>query len=81
MISNEWSSKGWYYYFVDNEKILVHFGKRSRISNQILLENQKVNSFQVIKEAGLKLENDYIVYLLNSFILFNINNKLRNYYS
>ncbi len=77
---NAWA-KGWYYYFVNNKKILVHFGKRSRISNQILLKNQKVDSFQVITEAGLKPGNDYIAYLLNSFNLFNINNKLRKYYS
>ena len=77
---NAWS-RGWYYYFVDNEKLLIHFGKRSRIDKQTQLINVRVNRFQVIREAGLNPGYNYFAYVLNSFNLFNINKKLRKYYS
>jgi GT2 family glycosyltransferase len=77
---NAWA-KGWYYYFVDNDKLLIHFGKRSRIDKQTQLRNVRVNRFQVIKDAGLKPGNNYFAYFLNRLNLFNINKKLRRYYS
>lgn len=72
---------GWYYYHVDEPKILIHYGKRSRISNQIYFQNQKVDKFEINKEIGLKPVTDYFAYVQYYFKFFRINQKLMSYYS
>lgn len=72
---------GWCYYHVNEPELLIHYGKRSRIFNKERSRNIKLNKFEIIRKAGLKPGNDYIASGLNCLRLFNINRKLRKYYS
>jgi GT2 family glycosyltransferase len=71
--------KGWYFYHVNNPDLLIHYGKRSRINNQIQLKNQKVNVFQIMKDLGLRPSYDPWAYLQYKLNMFDINRKLRHY--
>lgn len=75
---NAWAHD-WYYYHVDDPGLLIHYGKRSRISNQLQLQNQKIEKFQVMQEAGLKPEYDLFAYIQNFLNKFKVNNKMRHY--
>ncbi|GAB4369240.1 MAG: hypothetical protein Kow0042_10860 [Calditrichia bacterium] len=75
---NAWA-KGWYYYFVHCPDLMVHYGKRSRISNRTQKQNIRVNKIEVIREAGLKPTVNYWAYFLNRLHLFNINRRMSRY--
>lgn len=68
--------KGWYYYHVDDPSLLIHYGKRSRYSNNLQLKNQKVPRFSVMREIGLKPKYAVIPYLKNRMHRLNINDYL-----
>lgn len=72
-------SKGWYYYHVDDPCLLIHYGKRSRISNDTQLRNQKIDKMKVRREAGLTPRLDWWAYLQNRLGWFSINRKLQKY--
>lgn len=73
-------SRGHYYYHIDNPSLMVHYGKRSRIASQTLLDNQKVDVFQIMKDFGLKPRYDYLSYILHHLKRFDLNKKLERYY-
>lgn len=72
---NAWK-KGWYYYHIDDDTLLIHFGKRSRFSNNIQLKNQKVPKFQIMKEVGLKPRYAIIPFIKKKIGTFKINDYL-----
>lgn len=76
---NAWV-KGWYFYHVDQPDLLIHYGKRSRINNQIQLKNQKVDVKHIMKELGLKPSYDLLAYAKFKLNSFNINKKLAKYF-
>ena len=77
---NAWA-KGWFYYPVENERLLIHYGKQSRRDKKVHLKNTRVDRFTEIRNAGLVPKKDYIAFILHKIGLFNIKNKLEKYYS
>ena len=64
---------GWYYYHVDDPSLLVHYGKRSRYSNNFQLRNQKVRKFEVMDEVGLKGRYAIVPFIKYKMNLLKIN--------
>jgi GT2 family glycosyltransferase len=77
---NAWA-KGWFYYHVENDSLLVHYGKRSRHDKKVYLKNTRIDLFKEIRKAGLSPKIDYFSALANKLNMFNINRKLKDYYS
>lgn len=73
-------ANGWYYYHVNDQTLLIHHGKRSRVGNQIYLQNQKVDKLEVCREMGLNPSYDFFAYALHFFKLFSINRKQKHCY-
>lgn len=75
-----WAS-GYYYYQVDRPKLLIHYGKRSRVSNQLQLQNRKVEKLEIVRDAGLRPGKGYLAYFLNRLGLWHINRRLKHLYT
>jgi GT2 family glycosyltransferase len=71
---------GYYYYHVKDKEILIHYGKRSRISSNINLVNTRVNVKEVISLAGLKPSLSLYRYFLDRLGIFDINHHIRKHY-
>lgn len=76
---NAWV-KGYYSYHVE-DPVLIHYGKRSRVSNKVMLNNQKVDTFQLMKDAGLNPKRDYLSLFEFKLGTFNANKKLKGFLS
>lgn len=74
-------ARGWYFYHVQDPGLLVHYGKRSRISNQTQLTNQKVNMKVVHAKTALTRKVDYLSYLLAMLGKFDVNRKINHCYA
>ncbi|MCB0686934.1 MAG: glycosyltransferase family 2 protein [Saprospiraceae bacterium] len=72
---NAWK-KGWLYYHIEDQTLLIHYGKRSRYSNNFQLKNQKVPKFEVLRQIGFKPKYAIIPYFKNKLGIFNINDYL-----
>lgn len=73
-------AQGWYYYFVNNPKMFIHYGKRSRFSSKSQLINQKVNKMEILKNLGLHPRKNYLALLRYHLKWFNINKYLEKKY-
>ena len=73
--------QGYYYYHVKDYEILIHYGKRCRISSNLNLVNTRVNIREVISTAGLKPSLSLYRYFLEKLGLFDINHHIRKNYS
>lgn len=75
---NAWKN-GWFYYHIDNPELLVHYGKRSRINNNIQLKNQKVDKFTVLRKLGFKPRYALLAYAKYKLGILDINRYLKKY--
>ncbi len=66
-------AKGYKYYHVTDEDVLIHYGKRSRMANMTQLQNQKVDTFAVMTSAGLRPRWAPVAFLTNALGRFNAN--------
>ena len=66
--------KGFYYYYVNDSSLLVHYGKKSRIENNLQLNNTKVDLSNVIRDFNLIPEFDLYASLKYKIGLFDVNN-------
>lgn len=76
----EYSVKAWkagFYPVQINEPILIHYGKRSRVSNQTMLHNQKVDTYGLMKKHGLKPNYSILSLVQYKLGIFSINKKLK----
>ncbi len=73
-------AKGWFYYHVEEPDLLIHYGKRSRISNQTQLVNQKIDMEHIYQEAGLVHQRDHLAMMQNYVGRFKINKKIGHLY-
>ena len=68
---------GYKYYHVDKPRVLIHYGKRSRIANNTQLMNQKIDPKEVMKNQGLKPKTDYLSYFLHRLGMFRVNKQMK----
>jgi len=64
------------YYYVDEQKMVTHHGRKSRVETNTQLKNNYIDKKAVISKEGLVPDIDIYSWLLNKFSIFNINKKL-----
>ena len=64
------------YYYVDEHKMLTHYGRKSRVETKTQLKNNYIDKKAVISKEGLMPDLDIYSWFLNKFLIFNINKKL-----
>ena len=68
--------RGIKYYYVDEQKMVTHHGRKSRVETNTQLKNNYIDKKAVISKEGLVPDIDIYSWLLNKFSIFNINKKL-----
>ena len=64
------------YYHVNDNKMVTHYGRKSRVETNMQLKNNYVDKKAIISKEGLVPDLDIYSWLLNKFSIFNINEKL-----
>ena len=76
IITQQAWKKGIKYYYINDNSLITHFGKRSRYDNNIQLKNNPINNEKIISEAGLSPSFDIFAWIKNKLSIFDINKKI-----
>ncbi len=68
--------KGIKYYYINDQKLLTHFGKKSRLDKNIQLKNNPIDKRSIIVKEGLKPKLDIFSWILYKISFFDINKRL-----
>ena len=64
------------YYYVNDSKLMTHFGKKSRLDNKVQLKNNSIDKRSIIIKEGLKPSLDIFSWILNKMSVFDINKQI-----
>ena len=68
--------RGIKYYYVNDSKLMTHFGRKSRLDNKVQLKNNSIDKRAIILNEGLKPSLDIFSWILNKMSIFDINKQI-----